>query len=113
TLTRVGGALQETVRAEDLVVRLGGDEFAVVLSDTDLVAASVRAKAILDRLHDEPWPELAPGLTISVSLGVTAGDPSDVRRLRQSADQALYEAKAAGGDRVVGQAAAAPVPSPD
>ncbi len=113
TLTRVGGALQETVRAEDLVVRLGGDEFAVVLSDTDLVAASVRARAILDRLHAEPWSELAPGLAISVSLGVTAGDPGDVRRLRQSADQALYEAKAAGGDRVVGQAAAAPVASPD
>jgi PleD family two-component response regulator len=51
------------------------------------------------------WLEVAPGFRVSLSVGLAAGPPSSMRELIARADSALYEAKAAGGFRIIGDGA--------
>jgi diguanylate cyclase (GGDEF)-like protein/PAS domain S-box-containing protein len=96
--------LTTVVRAEDTVARLGGDEFAVLVHGTD---ASVVAETVAERIVDElgrplhVGPEIVP---LAVSVGVAwapAGSAEGARVLMHAADEAMYRAKRAGGDRVV------------
>ena len=100
-LVRLARVLERDVRLDDLVVRLGGDEFAVVLPDTGLDAACERAERVVHELGEQPWTELDGEFSLSVSAGVAAGHPSDLEAISSRADAALYEAKAAGGRRIV------------
>jgi diguanylate cyclase (GGDEF)-like protein len=100
-LVRVADTLASGTRAVDLVARLGGDEFVALLDGLDTDAARRRATDLRRRLAEVPWDDLAPGLRVAVSIGVTAGAPdSDPEDLVSRADTALYAAKARGGDRV-------------
>jgi diguanylate cyclase (GGDEF)-like protein len=88
------------------VARYGGDEFAVILVEAGKADAVTTAKR-LTRVVEAPSPkhdrELAfEDRTMTVSIGV-ASYPTDARdraELVEKADQALYEAKAQGGNRV-------------
>lgn len=99
-LVTVGRLLQAHVRHGDCAVRLGGDEFAIVLAGTGLDVARRRAEALADAVRREPWDALAPGLSLSVSVGVAAGSPRELTELIEQADRALYEVKALGRDGV-------------
>ncbi|HEY1529411.1 MAG TPA: GGDEF domain-containing protein [Galbitalea sp.] len=97
--------LQSTVREDDLVIRYGGDEFVVVCEVRDDIPVS----DVADRLRDvlqSPYPALPAGLTISASIGVatsaTEHRSASIDRIIRMADQAMYEAKVGGGNRVVG-----------
>jgi len=84
-----------------IVARLGGDEFVIVAASpsaevsTDLGAAIVFALA-------EPWDNLARvGLAVTASVGLIHALPGDdPRALLATADYAMYDAKACGGDQV-------------
>jgi diguanylate cyclase (GGDEF)-like protein len=93
--------LEHSIRPSDIAVRLGGDEFAVVLADVDLGVARSRAESLMARVDAEPWDELRPGLRVTVSMGVAAGDLADVVDISAYADAALYQAKDAGGHGIV------------
>jgi diguanylate cyclase (GGDEF)-like protein len=80
-----GGRVRET----DLLARLGGEEFAVILPDTGLEEAT----AITGRL----LADLPMGLTVSAGVAQASGEDADV--LYRRADEALYDAKAAGRAR--------------
>ena len=103
-LRQIARRAQDSVRSDDLVARLGGEEFAVVMPETELTVAA----AVADRLRVEiaSRPFLLSGgeqLEITISIGVTTAYPGyeDRNRLLKRADDALYEAKAAGRNRVV------------
>jgi diguanylate cyclase (GGDEF)-like protein len=105
-LAAVGSALRTSVvRAGDRVARYGGEEFVVLLPNVLVAAAQTVAERVrrrvlgLDIVH-----EGAPSgrLTVSVGIGYCAG-PVDISEpiLFDTADRALYEAKAKGRDCVV------------
>jgi diguanylate cyclase (GGDEF)-like protein len=93
TGARLGGVL----RAEDLLARLGGDEFAVLLADTALRDAELKA-AELRTLLREPFAVEGIRLHIGVSIGIASGPvpAGTVSELLRYADVAMYVAKSSG-----------------
>ncbi|MFI5960173.1 GGDEF domain-containing protein [Cryptosporangium sp. NPDC051539] len=99
-LRRIGAVLAAQVRVTDLAARLGGDEFVVVLTDAPAGLPEARAQQIIDAVRDHAWDELAPGLRVSVSLGLRRGDRGNLAELLSDADRHLYRAKRGGRGRV-------------
>jgi two-component system cell cycle response regulator len=100
--------LASNVRAIDLPVRFGGEEFLVVMPETELAHAHRIAERI--RLHVAGSPFRVMGgeelLTVTISIGVAASLSGDTpAHLIKRADEAMYEAKAAGRNRVIARAA--------
>jgi diguanylate cyclase (GGDEF)-like protein len=92
-LIAVARVIENAIRPGDLAVRLGGDEFAAILAGADLAVGQDRAQAIGDGVALQSLHEVAPTLQLSVSVGVTAGDPGQIAELTSQADAALYRAK--------------------
>lgn len=101
--------LASNVRAIDLPVRHGGEEFVVVMPDTELEDARRIAERI--RLHVAGAPFRVMGgdellsVTISVGCATSAGAEDTPNSLLKRADEAVYEAKSAGRNRVIARAA--------
>jgi diguanylate cyclase (GGDEF)-like protein len=100
-LRRVGLLLRAAVRPVDLALRQGGDEFAVVLNTDGLSPQAVlgRAEAIVRLVQAEDWGSVAPGLTLTVSVGAALGEAGP--DLYRTADTALYTAKQGGSGPVL------------
>ena len=96
-LQTVAGILRAQSREGDQLLRYGGDEFLVLLRG-DVGLARVVAARIREAVDDHPWGEVAPGLAVTVSIGVARGGNED---LLFSADRALLVAKRVGRNRVV------------
>jgi diguanylate cyclase (GGDEF)-like protein len=111
----VGDTLLRAIRADDLACRYGGEEFSLILPECSLHQATVRAEEIraqLKVLHIERANEI-PGL-LTVSIGVAAFEETTDQGslLLRFADDALYQAKRAGRDRVVVARSASGAPEP-
>jgi diguanylate cyclase (GGDEF)-like protein len=108
-LADVARLLLAHVRAGDMACRLGGEEFALVLPDATLDVAQRRAGALRDAIHGlEPRHRgrSVGGITASFGIALFPDHAGDPDALLLAADRALYEAKAAGRDRVSVYAAA-------
>jgi diguanylate cyclase (GGDEF)-like protein len=98
-LRLVAEAMRSSVRQADIVGRLGGDEFAVLMPETDATLADQAAQRLAAGLRNR----FKGTPTVTASIGVVscvAPDASTDELLRR-ADQAMYEAKRTGKDRVV------------
>ncbi len=90
--------VDDCVRASDTLGRWGGEEFLILLPETAGDAAAAMAERIRARVESEPFPEVG---TVTVSLGVaTAGLRPTADELVKRADDALYQAKREGRNRV-------------
>ena len=102
-IRRVAEILRERVRATDLVARLSGDEFAVLMPQTDTAGAM--------QLGEDLRAQVAEGLPLnldladaSISVGITMfGGQSGMgaEAVLVAADQAMYQAKAEGRNRIM------------
>jgi len=97
------------VRAIDLPCRYGGEEFVVIMPDTPIEGAQLVAERIRKHVSGTPFrvtnsPET---LTVTISIGVAAtiGEGDTPEALLKRADRGVYEAKAAGRNKVVAKAA--------
>lgn len=106
-LRRVAQTLSDALqRAGDLVARYGGEEFALLLPETDAEHAQQLAWILRDLIAalDIPHPA-SPFRQVTVSIGVTTvvppRDGSGAQELVRVADEALYDAKRQGRNRVV------------
>ena len=102
-LRRVGLLLQGFVRQSDIACRVGGEEFSVLLPEATMPIAAQRAEDIRKAVQELKLTYEDHDLSgITISLGVAAypdhGATPDA--LIRAADQALYEAKYRGRDRV-------------
>jgi diguanylate cyclase (GGDEF)-like protein len=101
-LRRIAAILRESIRITDIVGRYGGDEFTLILTDTDLQGGVALAERLREAAASCPWSLIAPGLSVTLSMGVAElGSGGDVQSLIAAADARLYDAKRAGRDRVV------------
>ena len=116
-LVAVARALAGTFqKLGELAVRMGGEEFAVIFDNVVLDDAMARAENFRRKVYELAIPHTKSAYgRVTVSIGVSSVDPGELpgyvargtaasgtAELLGRADQALYEAKAAGRNRVVG-----------
>lgn len=98
-LARVGRILEQRVRHSNVVARYGGDEFVVLMPETSVDQAQILAERLRTALAGDP---LLTRREVTASLGV-ASFPlhgATVEEIIRQADQAMYDSKTAGGNRV-------------
>lgn len=100
-LGMIGTMLRSKLRKTDIVARYGGEEFAIILLNTD----KDKSVEIAENLRQAIAEAVLPGrenLRLTISFGVAAygKDAQTFEGLINSADKALYHAKAQGRNRV-------------
>lgn len=101
-LQRVAEAIGSHVRATDVASRWGGEEFLVLMPDTPAQDAQAVAERIRQRIREWAGQLELPPVEVTATFAVSqiGGDESFEHALNR-ADQALYEGKQAGRDRVM------------
>ena len=99
-LKAIATTLQSSVRSHDVVGRFGGDEFIVIMLDAPLALVERRMLAVMQTLRSAPAVgENGPQITVTCGVSeYSAGDTFETLVAR--ADQALYDAKRAGKNRL-------------
>ena len=103
-LVQMAQLLRDHSRAADVLVRLGGEEFLIVFADTPLAAAADICERLRLRVEAHDWSTIAPGLAVTLSIGLASTPPHAPGGLIDGADAAMYRAKGAGRNQVAVQA---------
>ncbi len=104
-LRELAGVLRRFARQSDVASRYGGEEFLVLLPECPFDAALRKAEQLREEAAKLKLEHNDRGLgSVTVSIGVAAfpDHAQEAKALLRCADEALYDAKAAGRDRVVG-----------
>jgi diguanylate cyclase (GGDEF)-like protein len=100
-LQAVAEIVRNRLRTTDRAARLGGDEFAVLLPDTDLEGAAVVAEGLRESIADRcPRSDDTFWTTVSIGVARFAGSGEGISEVMARADEAMYDSKRLGGDRV-------------
>lgn len=100
-LRQVAELVRDRSRKVDVVARYGGEEFALLLIGVDLERAKAVCEALRTSIEGHDWSGIAPGLGVTLSIGLCADTTLDTHeRMLAAADAALFRAKESGRNRV-------------
>ena len=102
-LKELADILSDVLRTPDVVCRYGGEEFAAFLPETSMGGAFTTAERLRTAVEQHQFCSGNPSIDVTVSIGLTQTDERDKRyeKALNRADQALYQAKETGRNRVV------------
>ncbi|WKY44955.1 diguanylate cyclase [Eubacteriaceae bacterium ES2] len=102
-ITTIGSMLKECFDSDALIARLGGEEFAVLLTDYDDSAVEEKAGSFIRDFAAHVFSERNQLFHVTVSIGIAkkSNASQSLEHLIHMADQALYQAKDQGRNRVV------------
>ncbi|OGB20459.1 MAG: hypothetical protein A3I66_18545 [Burkholderiales bacterium RIFCSPLOWO2_02_FULL_57_36] len=93
--------IEQSLRSSDKLGRIGGEEFSILLAETSLDSAVKAMERLRILIADHDWETVGTGLTVTFSAGVTSYEHDDgTETMLKRADDALYNAKRAGRNRV-------------
>lgn len=100
-LANLADILRQRTRQADIVARIGGEEFALLLPDTSASAAQQLAQELLESIERTPIPTVGH-ITVSAGVSSLRSEEAcdDLHSMIKRSDEALYEAKRAGRNRV-------------
>ena len=101
-LRRFADILREVTRSTDRVTRHGGEEFLIAMPESTVEEASLASERIRQAVEAHPWSDVAPDLSVTVSIGVadTYHSPGLIHVV-DAADRAVHQAKRSGRNRVI------------
>lgn len=99
-LQELADLLRENTRGSDLLLRWSGEEFLVVFPDTIADRGFEVCERIRASVSVHPWNELAPGLDVTLSMGLASAPPYATDLLIARANAAVERAKHLGRNRV-------------
>ena len=105
-LKKMGQLLRGSIREDDVVARYGGEEFVILYPGASKALAYRLAQGLRRAVESHPFAggELQPLGAVTISGGVASypqDAPTEVELIR-AADHALYQAKKAGRNRIIG-----------
>jgi diguanylate cyclase (GGDEF)-like protein len=95
-LMQVGMSLRRSIRSVDTAARIGGDEFCVLLPEQDLKSAAKLAARLATAIEEEVAAPGDPAVTVSIGVAASPEHGDEAEALIDTADRAMYRAKAAG-----------------
>jgi diguanylate cyclase (GGDEF)-like protein len=95
-LMQVAMSLRRSIRSVDTAARMGGDEFCVLLPQQDLKSAAKLAARLATAVEEEVASPGDPPVTLSIGVAAAPEHGDDAEALIDTADRAMYRAKAAG-----------------
>jgi len=102
-LRQIGLFLHDSVRGGDVACRYGGEEFLVILPEICLEDAVERAESLrigVEKMNEKEYRTYPGKLSISLGVALYPQHGDSVHTIMQAADQAMYQAKRAGRNRV-------------
>lgn len=99
-LRKVGSVLRSSFRESDVIGRVGGDEFVLLLKEVDMDVVLRKLNQVRAQISATAVPGLGHAPTLSVGVYATRSDDRTYRDVFTRADEALYQAKRAGKNRV-------------
>ena len=100
-ICHVARICREEIRPFDILARIGGEEFVLLLPETTPEQAMMLAERVRQHLEATPFVVDGADVTVTASIGVSEGTQSEgIGDLMKRADQALYQAKREGRNRV-------------
>jgi diguanylate cyclase (GGDEF)-like protein len=102
-LRGVSKSIKDSTRQIDFMGRYGGEELAVILTETDKEESLVIAERIRQAVESNKIAAYDESLNVTISIGISLfpADATEVLSLIDKADQALYQAKQSGRNKVV------------
>lgn len=99
-LQKMAMIMENMVRSCDILARVGGDEFVIILPETELADAQTLANRLCRAIDQFELPALGSS-KLGISIGLAELEPGQTQeKWLQRADEALYQAKAAGRSQV-------------
>ncbi|MAM89757.1 MAG: hypothetical protein CME36_20855 [unclassified Hahellaceae] len=103
-LREVALVTSRDLRGIDCFGRYGGEEFLLILPQTPLEGARIKAERVRQGIENLRFPDIGPDFRITVSIGLAEHrDSEDVDATIHRADMALYRAKHEGRNRTIGE----------